>query len=166
MVDKAEYNKKLYRENREERLEYCRRYRATHREELKAYGKKWRADPTNKAKQKEYNRQAQIRRRANPGVRRVKERLYRKKAIEEGRAIQGWLIKMYGGVPCMDCDGGFDFIVMDFDHRPEEVKEFAIGTMGDYKMTPERLAKVEKEIAKCDLVCSNCHRLRTKERYE
>ena len=75
-----------------------------------------------------------------------------------------FLIKKYGGIPCMDCNGVFAWCVMDFDHRPGEGKEFGIGSKGRLKATPERLAQVQKEIDKCDLVCSNCHRVRTKDR--
>lgn len=60
--------------------------------------------------------------------------------------------------PCMDC-GGFwpdNPEVMDFDHRPGEVKLFNPG-MGNTGSRERMLA----EIAKCDLVCANCHRIRT-----
>ncbi len=78
--------------------------------------------------------------------------------------VRDWLIKTYGGVPCMDCDGVFQWCAMDFDHRPGEGKEFGIGVISGLKATPERLAKAQKEISKCDLICSNCHRVRTVER--
>jgi len=45
---------------------------------------------------------------------------------------------------------------MDFDHREGENKMFSIGSE-NHKSWPVVLA----EIAKCDLVCANCHRLRT-----
>jgi hypothetical protein len=45
---------------------------------------------------------------------------------------------------------------MDFDHRDPAVKSFAIGP----SLTRNRAAVVA-EIAKCDVVCANCHRLRT-----
>jgi hypothetical protein len=44
---------------------------------------------------------------------------------------------------------------MDFDHRPGTVKLFHIG-----KNTHSEDA-VLAEIAKCDVVCANCHRVRT-----
>ena len=85
-------------------------------------------------------------------------------ATNKGTNVLGWLIKTYEGTPCMDCGNVFSFCVMDFDHRPDETKDFSIGKRGTYKMTEETLIKLQKEVAKCDLVCSNCHRLRTKER--
>ena len=58
--------------------------------------------------------------------------------------------------PCMDCGGIFDPICMDFDHRPGSVKVTAVASMLN-----RNVSLVLKEIAKCDVVCSNCHRLRT-----
>ncbi len=79
--------------------------------------------------------------------------------------VRDYLTKKYEGVPCMDCDGVFAWCAMDFDHRPGEVKEFGIGTISCLVSKPETLARAHKEIAKCDLVCSNCHRVRTKDRH-
>jgi len=61
--------------------------------------------------------------------------------------------------PCLDCGNTFDPVCMDFDHRPGEAKKFGIARFGD-----RPLGVVLQEIAKCDLVCSNCHRLRTHRR--
>lgn len=62
-------------------------------------------------------------------------------------------------VPCSDCGGSFHPVCMDFDHRPGEIKLFNIGPM-----RIQALSKLRREIAKCDIVCSNCHRLRTLQR--
>ncbi len=61
------------------------------------------------------------------------------------------------GKPCMDCGVVYPVYVMDFDHVRGE-KLFEISRMTKRGFTPMRLAQ---EIAKCDLVCSNCHRIRT-----
>lgn len=59
--------------------------------------------------------------------------------------------------PCMDCGGSFPAVCMDFDHvRGNKVGN--ISTMAGQALSPER---IEAEIAKCDVVCSNCHRIRT-----
>lgn len=58
-------------------------------------------------------------------------------------------------VPCMDCGGRFPPCAMDFDHVRGE-KSFAISAAG----TRSHEA-VKAEIRKCDIVCSNCHRIRT-----
>lgn len=60
--------------------------------------------------------------------------------------------------PCMDCGGVFDPICMDFDHRPGEVKLYNVAQLNS------SIPAVKREIAKCDLVCANCHRLRTASR--
>lgn len=59
---------------------------------------------------------------------------------------------------CMDCGNKFPPYVMDWDHRPEEVKVFTMGTIRNRVHSKERILE---EISKCDLVCSNCHRIRT-----
>lgn len=74
----------------------------------------------------------------------------------------------------MDCNQSFPPYVMDFDHVRGE-KEFLISQVSDKRrllgdlrdikgsasVSQERLLK---EIEKCDLVCSNCHRIRTHNR--
>lgn len=62
--------------------------------------------------------------------------------------------------PCADCRQTFDPVCMDFDHRGEEAKLFTISRMA----LSIGLDKLRAEVAKCDLVCANCHRLRTKNR--
>ena len=59
--------------------------------------------------------------------------------------------------PCMDCGNTFPSCVMDFDHRNPEDKKYNVSQMVcRYSWT-----KILEEIAKCDLVCANCHRIRT-----
>jgi len=65
----------------------------------------------------------------------------------------------------MDCHRVFPWCAMDFDPRPDEIKSFRLSRNGYRLATPERISEVLKEIAKCDLVCSNCHRVRTQERH-
>jgi hypothetical protein len=59
---------------------------------------------------------------------------------------------------CMDCKMS-DPRVLEFDHRPEENKKFDIsraisGSTRSWK-------SIKEEMKKCDIVCSNCHRIRT-----
>ena len=59
--------------------------------------------------------------------------------------------------PCLDCGGIFPPYVMDFDHA-RGIKRFDISqAIGSGKSD----AKILKEIKKCDVVCSNCHRIRS-----
>ncbi len=46
---------------------------------------------------------------------------------------------------------------MDFDHRESDSKTLDVS----FFMKSGRKAAMLAEIAKCDLVCSNCHRVRT-----
>jgi hypothetical protein len=60
---------------------------------------------------------------------------------------------------CMDCNTD-DFRVLEFDHRPDENKKGEISQM----IHNTTLSRLRNEIAKCDIVCANCHRIRTMRR--
>lgn len=60
--------------------------------------------------------------------------------------------------PCTDCGLTYPPYVMDWDHLPEFEKVKPIGVMVNNRTTKE---KILSEIAKCELVCANCHRERT-----
>jgi hypothetical protein len=61
--------------------------------------------------------------------------------------------------PCKDCGGIFPFCVMDFDHRPGTKKIGSISSLvGNWIISAKKLII---EMEKCDLVCANCHRIRT-----
>jgi hypothetical protein len=58
--------------------------------------------------------------------------------------------------PCTDCNMTFPHYVMDFDHiANDKIKGLSVlAREGD-------LAGVITEMAKCELVCANCHRIRS-----
>jgi hypothetical protein len=56
---------------------------------------------------------------------------------------------------CVDC-GERDPVVLEYDHLAEKL--FAISTLVS---RPTRSDLIEAEMAKCDVVCCNCHRRRT-----
>lgn len=58
--------------------------------------------------------------------------------------------------PCMDCGLQFPHYVMDFDHV-RGTKKFNVSSVHRFGSFEELL----EEIAKCDIICSNCHRHRT-----
>ena len=60
--------------------------------------------------------------------------------------------------PCMDCDFFYPAPIMEFDHRPGEKK---LDTVSSMVMRQLKWVTIAAEIAKCDLVCANCHRFRT-----
>lgn len=59
-------------------------------------------------------------------------------------------------VPCLDCGNRFPAICMDFDHRNPDEKSFAVS--GRATMA---ISSLLEEIAKCDIICACCHRIRT-----
>ena len=61
-------------------------------------------------------------------------------------------------VPCVDCRVKYPSYVMDFDHvRGKKIVNVArMATSTTYSFQ-----KILDEVAKCDVVCSNCHRERT-----
>jgi hypothetical protein len=61
--------------------------------------------------------------------------------------------------PCADCDGSYPPCVMDFDHRPGVEKVSNVS-----QLVWKDRALLLAEVAKCDLICSNCHRMRTHHR--
>lgn len=73
------------------------------------------------------------------------------------RATLGWLRVLRSG-PCLDCGRSLPPFVMDFDHRDPTTKCFDVAAG---KSLLKSRAELEREIAKCDIVCANCHRVRT-----
>lgn len=59
---------------------------------------------------------------------------------------------------CMDC-GETNPIVLDFDHLKD--KKYNVSRMIHDGFS---WAAIKKEIAKCEVVCANCHRIRTHNR--
>lgn len=67
-------------------------------------------------------------------------------------------VRVIKDAPCLDCGGHFHHSAMDFDHRPDEIKTWDINRLVTRNAS---IVAVMAEIAKCDLVCANCHRVRT-----
>lgn len=63
----------------------------------------------------------------------------------------------YHGGSCIDCGYVGPAFMYDFDHRDPSTKSFGIGNTG-LTLSYDR---VLAESLKCDLVCANCHRMRT-----
>lgn len=74
---------------------------------------------------------------------------------ERGR--KAWLVSLKAGKPCTDCGRIFAHQVMQWDHLPGTQK---LGELGGEFRTRTR-EEILTEIAKCDLVCTNCHAIRT-----
>ena len=65
------------------------------------------------------------------------------------------LIRTAKSLPCADCHVKYPFYVMEFDHVRGEKREHLA------RMATLGISAILKEIDKCDVVCSNCHKART-----
>jgi hypothetical protein len=83
-----------------------------------------------------------------------KARIRRLAVIEEVRA---WLLIYLSEHPCVDC-GETDVRALEFDHRDASDKTVAVAILA---RSGYGLARVRREIEKCDVRCANCHRIRT-----
>ncbi len=81
---------------------------------------------------------------------------YLARNLAKKKAIREW-IQSQKNRPCMDCGREYPHYVMDFDHRPDQKKLYEPTRL--YVLQSWRKARAE--IAKCDVVCANCHRERT-----
>jgi len=77
--------------------------------------------------------------------------------VRQAGAVE--MLRELRDVPCLDCGGRFEPYQMDFDHRDPATKLFNLMTGRASLMSDEKLLA---EVAKCDIVCANCHRVRTK----
>lgn len=66
-------------------------------------------------------------------------------------------VKAKKAVPCVDCNQSYPWYVMDFDHVRGEKKFNLSRSTSRFAST----VAMDEEIAKCDVVCANCHRART-----
>jgi hypothetical protein len=76
----------------------------------------------------------------------------RKQAIALERA--GLLVEIFRDRPCIDC-GETDPLVLEFDHLGNKSFNIAKG------LRSHSWQAILAEIAKCEVVCANCHRKRT-----
>lgn len=84
--------------------------------------------------------------------------LYKNKNIRRKNELIDFVVSLKKK-PCMDCGKKYPHYVMDFDHRDGKTKLSTVNRMVHIHMNSKR--KISEEIAKCDLVCANCHRTRT-----
>ena len=83
--------------------------------------------------------------------RKQREAARKARARSKGRK----LIRQAKEAPCTDCGQEFHPEAMDFDHvRGDKWKNIS-------KIDRASEKKIREELAKCDLVCANCHRIRT-----
>lgn len=92
-----------------------------------------------------------------------KKKIYRnytcKKCIgirktERRHALAEWLIDYKSGLVCKEC-GESRWYILDFHHRDPSTKLRDVCIMVTHLYSKKMILK---EIAKCDVLCANCHR--------
>ena len=86
---------------------------------------------------------------------------HREAELQRVRVRQGATLEFLRDLrrrPCQDCGGTFPPWVMDFDHRDPTQKSFNVMTGRAMLMSRARLTA---EVEKCDIICANCHAVRT-----
>ena len=101
----------------------------------KEYQKKWYAVPENRESHYRAVRKSE------------KERVKRiKKWVDDYKTTRG----------CKNCGYKEQSCALDFDHRDGEVKLFNVAAA----IHRGSIKRVQEEVAKCDVLCANCHRIR------
>jgi hypothetical protein len=63
---------------------------------------------------------------------------------------------------CIDCESKYPHYMLEFDHRPEHRKLDNV-----YRVLKKYGVDMAwAEVSKCDVVCANCHKIRTWQRLE
>lgn len=124
-----------------DRKAYMKIWRQTPK--AKEYNKRYHSLPKSVGDRKAYDRSEHARAKA-------RERRARNKAFRDEYLLTH---------PCVDC-GEADPIVLDFDHVRGQ-KRYNVSPMWN---SSYGLARIQAEIAKCEVRCSNCHRRKTHER--
>lgn len=80
---------------------------------------------------------------------------YRSSMVTRRKERRQWLEQQKVGQSCKIC-GNSDIRVLEFHHRDKTQKEFNIYAAAHFAYSVARLLR---EIAKCDILCSNCHKI-------
>lgn len=97
------------------------------------------------------------RRRYNKWRRTPQGKVSNARKTRKRRADRRSLLNRLKSVPCADCGLCYPSYVMHFDHVRGE-KEFNLARAAAAGFN---LAKTLREVAKCEVVCANCHSERT-----
>lgn len=82
---------------------------------------------------------------------------YSESKVVKKKAIRDWIVEYKKTLKCVNC-GNNDFRVLDFDHLEEKLFNIADASRLGYS-----LKVLKEEIAKCQILCANCHRIKTYE---
>ena len=92
-------------------------------------------------------------------VERNKKEKPQRRTAKDKKKVQKMLGRIKEKTGCVDCGGKYPSYILDFDHVYGK-KVANIGQMLNYFSIED----IIKEVSKCDIVCSNCHRERTYQR--
>lgn len=81
---------------------------------------------------------------------------YRERNRKRKAAVQDFVRQYKESHPCTDCGVQYPFYVMQFDHTGTD-KTAHVAVLAAKTTLP----RVMEEIAKCEVVCANCHAART-----
>lgn len=81
---------------------------------------------------------------------------YKGRAKERRRETREFIRSLKHNKKCVDCKKPHPYWRMDFDHLDGKVSKLSSPEVGQWSME-----RILAEVAKCELVCSNCHRDRT-----
>jgi len=84
-----------------------------------------------------------------------------REAAEKTRPQRDAVIDAAKDRPCTDCGLRFPPLAMDFDHLPGNTKRNKVSHL---RRLGYSLKYIKEEISKCEVVCSCCHRTRTRKR--
>jgi hypothetical protein len=73
------------------------------------------------------------------------------------RELTAWARTLKSATPCADCGGVFHPAAMQWDHLPGADKRDEVADLARQHGRVAILAEIEK----CELVCANCHAVRT-----
>jgi hypothetical protein len=76
-----------------------------------------------------------------------------KTAVRDRRQVaRKFLTEYKKGKACIDCKMGYPYYILQFDH----VRGTKVANLSDLARVAT-MEEVIEEVAKCDLVCGNCH---------
>lgn len=117
------------------------------RERVKVSSARSRSKPEARAKKREQSRR-----------RNAEQPLYFARLFWNRKAR--WVNYRGGSCPC----GERRLPCLDFDHRDPSTKRANVSSMIRYTKRYTE-AQIREEVDKCDVLCANCHRLKTSERW-